>query len=108
VRHHGGAEDPGGQVQRARAVCARYEAAQRGGSRRADPERLVEEAGDDEAEQRCDRQLERPVAAGLQPKDAEGDDAGDQPGGQQRDSEQQVQPERGANKLGNVSTFPPS
>ena len=49
MRHHGSAEDPDRQVQRAGAIQAGHQAMQRTGDGRAEPEGLIQEAGDDEA-----------------------------------------------------------
>ena len=68
----------------------------------ADPQRLVEEAGEDDPEQRADRELEAAESPVLQLEDRERDHAGDQSGGEQRHAEQQVQPDRGAEELGDV------
>ncbi len=67
-----------------------------------DPQRLVEEAGEDDPEQRADREFEAAEAERLELEDPERDHAGDQPGGEQRHAEQQVQPDRGAEELGDV------
>jgi hypothetical protein len=70
VRHHGGTEDRGLQVQRARSVQAGHQAMQRAGNRRTDPEGLIGEAGSDKPEQRDYGQLEPPAAPGPQPRTA--------------------------------------
>ena len=78
VRHHGRAEDAGGQQDRVAAVEVRDEALGGLAGVEADPQRVVEEAEQDHAEEADDRQLEAPVAAALQAEDREGDDGGDQ------------------------------
>ena len=102
VRHHGRADDADREVERAAAAQAGQEAAQRAVRRRADAQRLIQEAGEDDPEQRGDRQLEAAEAVRLQLEDRERDHAGDQAGGEQRHAEEQVQPERGAEELGDV------
>ena len=68
----------------------------------ADAQRLIQEAREDDPQQRGDRQLEAAEAVGLQLEDRERDHAGHQPGGEQWHAEEQVQPERGAEELGDV------
>ncbi len=63
---------------------------------------LEDEGGDDDADQRGDRRLEPAEAHLLQGEDGEGAGAGDQAGGEERDAEEQVEPERGADDLGDV------
>ena len=65
-------------------------------------QRLVQEAEEDHAQQRGDRELEAAEAAALQREDHERDHAGHQPRGEQRHAEQQVEPQRGADELGDV------
>ena len=66
-------------------------------------EELVDEGDDDDADQHRDRRLEPAEAAPLQGEQGEGADAGDQPGGEERDAEEQVEAERGADDLGQVA-----
>ena len=68
----------------------------------ADAQRLIQKAQEDDPEQRGDRQLEAAEAVRLQLEDRECDHAGHQAGGEQRHAEKQVQPERGAEELGDV------
>ena len=56
----------------------------------------------DDPEQPGDRELEAPVAVRLEAEDRERDDGGDQARGEQRDAEQQVERDRGADELGEV------
>ncbi len=101
VRHHGGADDAHAQQQA--AVAQRRDQAGAGGGRAApDGKQIVSEAEEDQAEQGGDGQLETPVAALLQHQDAERHHGGDQPGGQQWQPEQQVQPDRRADELGQI------
>ena len=69
---------------------------------RPDLQRLVEEPGEDEPEQRCDRQLEPAHPVSLDLENRECDHTGDQARGEKRNSEQQVQAERCAQELGDV------
>ena len=102
VRHHGGAEDAGGEQHRVGPGEARDEALGGLAGIEADAQRVVEEAEDDEAEQAGDDGLEAPVALGLQPEDRERDDGGDEAGLEERHVEEQVQRDGGADELGEV------
>ena len=62
----------------------------------------MQEAREDDPEQRGDRELEAAEAAGLQLEDREGDRAGDHPGEEHWHAEQQVQADRGPEELGDV------
>ena len=66
-------------------------------------EELVDEGGDDDADQDRDPGLEAAEAVLLQGEDREGAGAGDDPGGEERDPEQQVEAEGGADDLGDVA-----
>ena len=103
MRHHGGAEDAGGQQQ---AVGARRSAGTRPAARSAGTRSMRttvrQEAEQDHPEQAGDGQLERPVAAALQSQQRERDDSGDHTAGEQRNAEQQVQRDRAADHLGQV------
>jgi hypothetical protein len=101
-RHDRRAEDAGRQQDRVAAVEVRDEALGRLARVEADPQRVVQEAEQDDREEPEDRQLEAPVAAVLQAEDREGDDGGDQPRGQQRDVEEQVQGDGRADELGQI------
>ncbi len=70
--------------------------------RRPDLERLVKEAEEDQPEECRDRELEAAVAVPLQREDPEGNEAGDHARRQERHVEEQVQTERGTEKLGDV------
>ena len=102
MRHHGRADDPNSEVQLGRAVHAGDQAVQRPVHGRADPQRLVEKAGEDDPQQRADRELKAPETAGLQRENPERDHTRHQPGRQQRHAEQQIQPDRGTDELGDV------
>ena len=103
VRHDGRADDPDREVQGlGRAESRRQEALEAVVRGRADLEGLVEEAEEDDPEQRRDRELERAVAAAAQLEEAEGDEAGHHAGDEERDVEEQVEPERRAEELGDV------
>src|SRR5438132_1473482 len=62
----------------------RHQSMRRRRGRWPDLERLVEEAEEDQPQQRRDCELEPAVAVALQPEDPEGDEPGDHPGRQQR------------------------
>ena len=68
----------------------------------ADPQRLIQEAGEDDPEQRADRELELPEAQRLECEDPERDHAGHQPGDEQWHPEQEGSPDRGAEELRDV------
>ena len=102
MRHHGRAQDAGGEQDRSRAVEAGHEAAQHAARVGTDVQRVVKEAQQDHPQEARDRELEAAVAPGLQPEDREGDDAGDQPRGEQRHAEQEVERDRGAHELRQV------
>src|SRR5262249_21830801 len=102
VRHDRGPDDPHDQQQLAAAA---QDGDQPGGDgRRAGPGggQVVGGAEEDQAKQGGDGHFEAPVAALFHGKDAERDHGGDQAGGQQRQPEQQVQPDRRADELGQV------
>ncbi len=102
VRHHGRADDADRQIQLIGAAQARDQPLQRGVCRGADLQRLVQKAREHDSEQTRDRELEATVAASLQLEDRERDHGRDQPGGQERHIEQQVEPDRRAQELGQV------
>ena len=83
VRHHGCADDPDGDVERAGAVQAGDQAVQRAVGRRSDPQRLVQEAEEDHRQQCCDRQLEPAKPSRLQLEDRECHHSGYDPRRQQ-------------------------
>jgi hypothetical protein len=78
VRHHGGADDAGGQHDAVGAVESGEEAVDRLACGRAGHRQVVEESEEDDGEQRDDRQLEAAVPALLQGEDHERDDGGQQ------------------------------
>src|SRR5439155_17379501 len=97
------ADDPDREVQGlGRAEPRRQEALDAVGRRGADLEGLVEEAEEDDSEQRRDRELEGAKSAAAQLDEAEGDEAGHHAGDEERDVEEQVEPERRAEELGDV------
>ena len=67
-----------------------------------DPRQGDDEADQDDREQTRDRPLEGPEAPALQAQQAERDDPGDDPAGEQRDLEEQVERDRPADDLGEV------
>src|SRR6476661_4191327 len=103
VWHDGRADDPDREVQGlGRAKPGWQEALEAVVRRGADFECLVEEAEEDDSEQRCDRELERAEAAAAQLEEAEGDEAGHHARDEERDVKEQVEPERRAEKFGDV------
>jgi hypothetical protein len=102
VRHHGRPEDAGGKQDAPAAVEGGDEAVGGSTNVEADPERVVEEAERDDAEQEHHCPLEAPTAARLETEDGEGGDRGDCAGREQRDSEQQVERDRRPDELGQV------
>ncbi len=102
VRHHGGAEDAGGQQQRVGAREAGDEARGDAGGVVRHEQRVDEEAEQDHAEHPRDDDLEAAVAAALQGEQREGDHRGHQAGRQQREPEQEVERDRRADELGEV------
>ena len=102
MRHDRRADDPDGEVDRARAVQVRDQPVRRPARRRSDLHGLVQEAEHDQAEQPRDGELEPPEAVSLQLEERERDGAGQEPGGQERYVEEEVEPQRRAQELGNV------
>ena len=103
VRHDRGAEDGRGQQHGVGAGEARDEALGGRAGVEADPQRVVEEAEDDEPEQPGDDGLEAPVAlASAAPRIAKATTAVMRPGGEERHVEEQVQRDRGADELRQV------
>ena len=102
VRHHRGPDDADGEKQCARAGEAREQTAQRAVNGRPDAQRLIQKAEKDDPQQRRDRQLEAAEAAPLQLENRKRNHPRDQAGRQERHTEQQVQPQRGTEKLGDV------
>ena len=103
VRHHGRAEDSDGEEHRAAPLELRQH---RVAADRAEVgvrlEQLDDVAGADHEHHDGDHRLERPEAEPLQPEDPEGTNGRDAGRGQQRDVEQEVQADRGAEELGEV------
>ena len=104
VRHHRRADDPGGEQDALGAgeagdeeVLGDFAAVGVG------VEELEDEGGDDDADQGGDPRLQPAEAHLLQGEDREGAGAGDQPGREERDAEEQVEAERGADHLGDVA-----
>ncbi len=102
VRHHRRAEDPGGEQHALRAVEARDQTRRRPGRARPGVEHLEGEAREDHADEAGDHRLELPEALGLERKDPERRHAGDEACREERDAEQEVEAERGADELGEV------
>ena len=65
-------------------------------------EDLEREAGDDDADEHRDDGLELAERRATRRQDRERDDAREQPGREERDAEEQVEAERGADELGQV------
>ena len=65
-------------------------------------EELDHEGGDDDADERRDPGLQPAEAHLLEAEDREGAGAGEHPGREERDAEEQVEAERGADHLGDV------
>ena len=103
MRHHRRADDPGGE-QDALGAGEAWDHQVLGDfvRRRLGVEQLEREGGDDDADQGGDPRLEPAKAHLLQGEDREGAGAGDHPGGEERNAEQQVEAERGADHLGDV------
>ena len=81
MRHDGRADDPDREVDRlGRAEPRRQEALEASLRGRPDLQRLVEEAEEDDPEQRRDRELEAAEAVPLQLEEPERDHAGDHAG----------------------------
>jgi hypothetical protein len=103
VWHHGRADDPGGEKDALGAGEAGHEEVLGDfAAVRAGVDQLEDEGGDDDTDQDRDPGLQAPVAQLLQAEDREGAGAGDQPGREQGDAEQQVKPEGGTDHLGDV------
>ena len=102
MRHDGRADDPDREIDRSGAVEVRDEPVRGAARRRADLQRLVEEAEQDQPEQRGDRELEAPEAVPLQLEQRERDHAGDEAGRQERHVEEEVEAERRADELRDV------
>ncbi len=102
VRHHRRADDPDGEEHALGPVEARDEAARDARARRARHEDLQGERADDDADQRRDHGLEPPEPARLQREDRERGSAREQRGGEERDVEEELEADRGADELGDV------
>ena len=103
MRHDRRADDPDGEAEGARAAQARHQAlGELSVLLAADGEEQVHEAEADQPQQGNDRQLEAPVAPLFQAQDDERDDRGDQAGREQRDAEDEVEPDGGADELGEI------
>ena len=103
MRHDGGAEDPDREQHRLTAGELRHDRVVRDRPEgRLRLEDLAEVADADEADDGGDRGLERTEPEALQPEDREGGHRGDERGGKERDPEQEVEAERGAEELGEI------
>ena len=100
--HHRRADDAHGEQQTGASPEVGDQAGQRGMSRWADLQRLIEKPDEDDPQQPGDRQLEAPVAARLELEQGERDHRREQAGGEQGHAEEQVQAEGGADELGDV------
>ena len=105
VRHDGGAQDSHGDVK-LRLVCqdghGRDVAVEHRRPLRLGQHDLHGEAADDERDQPEHQRLQPAHALVLQPQDQEGVERGEQHAVQQRDAEQQLQRDGGADQLGQV------
>ena len=89
--HHGRADDSGGEQHALGAAEARHQqVAGHVAGVRAGVDDLEHEGDEHHSGEHRDPGLEPPEAHLLQGQDREGAGAGDQPGGEQRDAEQQV------------------
>ena len=102
VRHHRRADDPDGEEHALRPVEARDEPARDVRARRARHEHLQRERADDDADQRRDHRLEPPEPARLQREDRERGRSREQRSGKERDVEEELETDRGADELGDV------
>ncbi len=103
MRHDGSPDDARDEQQAvAAAGQARHEPGRDSPRINAHRGQIVGEPQEDDAEQAADRQLEATVAALFQSQDSERDHRRDQARRQQPDAEQQVEPDRGADELGQV------
>ena len=105
VRHHGGAEDAEREIEHVRIgddLGRRREAADHRAPIRIGHRDLDREADRDDAEQRHDEGLDPAEAEVLHPQDQEHVERGDQHAELERNAEQEVEPDRGADHLGQI------
>jgi hypothetical protein len=102
VGHDGGTDNAHRQQRGAGAGQGGHETTGDPRGAGADLGEVVEETEGHDEQQRDDRQLELAMPPLLQGQDPEGNDGGDQPRRQRGHLEQQVQPDRRANELGQV------
>jgi hypothetical protein len=102
VRHDGGPDDADRQQDRAVAGQGRDQAGGGLAGVRADPQQVVAEPGQHDQQAEPDGALERPEPLELDGQHGERGQRGRQPGRGQRDPEQQVQADGGADYLGQV------
>src|SRR6266511_191738 len=100
VRHHRRAEDADGEQHRLVAGEVRDDGmpTDRAERRVREPE-LAEVADADHEDEGGDHGFERAEAVALEPQEQERDHAGDHGGGEERDPEQQLDPDSGAEEL---------
>ena len=103
MRHHGRADDPDREQHGLAPLELRLDHVQADGAeRRVRVVELGEVAGADRGDEAGDHGLERAQAEALQAQDQEGRDPGQQRRGEERDPEQEVESERGAEELRQV------
>ena len=103
VRHDRRAEDADSEEDRLRALELGEDGVLRDREeRRVRVEHLDDVAEADHADHCGDRGFERPEPETLQPEDPEGRDRGEDRGREEVDAEEEVEPERGAEELGEV------
>ena len=105
VRHHGRAEDAERDVEHVRVgddLRGRRKAADHRAPVRIRHRDLHREAHRDDAEQRDDERFDPAEAEILQPQNEEHVERGDQHADLERNAEQQIEPDRGADHLGKV------
>ena len=103
MRHHCGAEDPDREQNGLVALELRQDRMLRDltQGRMHDPD-LAEVTDPDHRDEGGDHRLERAEAVPLEPEDQERDHAGDHRGWEERNAEQQLDPDRRAEELGQV------
>ena len=105
VRHHGRAEDAEREIEHVRIgddLGGRREAADHRAPFRIGHRDLDRKAQRDDAEQRDDEGLDPAEAEVLHPQDEEHVERGDQHADLERNAEQQIEPDRGADHLGEI------
>ena len=102
VRHHGGAQDADGHIE-AVVIEARDQAGDHFRGRRFGQQNLDEEADADQRDQAEDESFELADAVVLQDEDEQRIAGGDEDADEQRDVEEQVEADGGAQHLGQVA-----